>query len=121
MRRPALADPGFSATKDVECPVEKSKANGMTRKVPTSVVLADALFVRATLPHSETPNSVQTAIVADASRFITRDFLRGTETRPCPLKNIGDSCRDVRSNQRFSTLRWSRVLATLVATRLAGP
>jgi hypothetical protein len=121
MRRPALAGPGFSAAKGVECPVETTKPNGMTRKAPTSVVLAATLFVSETLPHSETPNSAQTAIATDARRFIARDSLRGTETRPSPLKNIGDSRRDVGSNQRFSTLQWSRVLAALVATRLVGP
>jgi len=120
MRRPAPAGPGFSAAKGVECPVEETKPNGMTRKAPTSVVLADTLFVSETLPYSETPISAQTAIATDASRFTARHSLRGTETRPSPLKNIGASCRAVRSGQRFSTLRWSRVLATLVATRLVG-
>jgi hypothetical protein len=121
MRRPGLAGPGFSAAKDVECPVEETKPIGMTRKVPTSVVLADALFVSETLPYSETPNSAQTAIATEASRFTARHSLRGTETRPSPLKNIGDSRRDDRTNQPFSALRWSRVLATLDATRLVGP
>jgi hypothetical protein len=121
MRRPALAGPGFSVANGVECPAETTKPNGMTREVLTGMVRADALFISETPPYSETPNSVQTAIVTDASRFIARDPLRRTETRPSPLENIGDSCRDVRSNQRFSTLRWSRVLATLVAARLVGP
>jgi hypothetical protein len=120
-RRPALAGPGFSAAEGVECPVETTKPNGMTRKAPTSVVLADTLFVSETLPHSEALNSAQTAIATDANRFIARDSLRGTETRSFPLENIGDCCRDVGTNQWFSALRWSRVLATLVATRLVGP
>jgi hypothetical protein len=121
MRCPVLAGPGFSAAKDVECPVEKTKPRGMTRKIPTGMVRADALFISETPPYREAPNSVQTAIVTDPSRFIARDSQRGTDTRPSPLENIGSSCRDVRSNQRFSTLRWNRVLATLVATRLVGP
>jgi hypothetical protein len=85
------------------------------------MVRADALFISETPPYSEAPNSVQTAIVTDPSRFIARDAQWGTETRPSSLENIGGSGRDVRSNQRFSALRWSRVLATLVATRLVGP
>jgi hypothetical protein len=121
MRRPGLAGPGFSSAKSVECPVETTKPDGMTRKVPTSVVLAGTLFVSETPPHSETPNSAQTAIATDTSRFIARDSLRGTETRSSQLKNIGASRRAARSDQRFSALRCSRVLATLVATRLVGP
>jgi hypothetical protein len=105
MRRPALAGPGFSAVKGGECPVETTKPNGKTRKVPTGMVRANALFISETPPYSEAPISVQTAIVTDPSRFIARDSQRETGTRPSPLKNIGDFHREDGTNQRFSIVR----------------